>query len=358
MIYLDYASTSPLKQKVLEGLHKCLNEEFANPSSAHKLGKGLAKKLEQLEKDFLKDFDPEAELIFTSGATESNNMIIKGLDFEDNEHILYNRADHPSIVNVVESQKTPRVAFDEKNLLEKINGKSRLLLLTHIHNLSGVITPYLDQVKEIKKKYPRLHVHIDGAQAFGKYSISDIGADSYCFSGHKFGGPKGIGGLFLNSDVDLKPLIEGGGQQKELRSGTINYPFIHALSLAYKQREDAQKVMGLKEMIKSELKEYFQFPFEHMNTSAFILLAQIEKVSSDILLRFLESKNIYISSSSACSSKIKGFNPTYNAMGIEEKYHKNILRISLSSQTNQEEIKQFCIEVKEVFKEIKHLLRK
>lgn len=358
MIYLDYASTSPLTSKVLQELNISLNQDFANPSSSQKLGRGLAKKIEQIEKELLSCFDPKANMVFTSGATESNNMIIKGLEFKENEHILYHRADHPSIVNVVESSHTSATTFDDKNLLDKVNENSRLLILTHIHNLSGVISPYLDKVKELKKEFPRLHVHIDGAQAFGKYPIHSIGADSYCFSGHKFGAPKGIGGLFLKDGVRLSALIHGGGQQKGLRSGTLSYPFIQALLLAYKEEHNTNKVLALKESLKNECKDLFKFPFEQLNTSAYILLAQVDKVSSDIILRLLESKDIYISSSSACSSRIKGHNPTFSAMGIEEKFHKNILRISFSSQTNEDEIEKFCIEIKEVFNEIKHLMRK
>ncbi len=358
MIYLDYAATSPMKLEVLESFTKALTQDFANPSSAHKLGKSLHKRVEQIQKELLKDFDSKGTLLFTSGATESNNTVIKGINYLPDDEILYDAADHPSVVKVVETLSVKRVSFSSKDLHSLLNEKTRLLILTHVHNLSGKINPYLSQLEDIKNKYPRVHIHVDGAQAFGKFPIDHISCDSYGFSGHKMGAPKGIGGLFLAPQISINTLIDGGQQQDGKRSGTINYPMIEAVYEAYQRKDSLEPLYHLKETVMGKIGEYFDFPFEKEETSPYILLARCEKISSDILLRFLEMKDIYVSSSSACSSKIKGFNPTYLAMGIQEKHHKNIIRISFSSLTTFEEIERFCKAIEETFSELGHLLRK
>lgn len=341
MIYLDHAATTPMNSSALETLLSSSKEEFANPNSAHKLGKELNKKLQKIKADILKDF-PDFELIFTSGATESNNMLIKGLDIKE---VCFDPSDHPSITKVCETLKHTHELTDQ----------TELLVLSHVNNLNGKINLDPQYLNKIKRK--NLHIHIDGAQAFGKLSIPKCSFDSYSFSSHKMGGPKGIGGLLIRNSIKCRPLILGGGQQEGMRSGTVAFPLINSFYEAYKNAR-LDKEIQFKEIIKSELSSFMSFPFEKEETSPYILLGLVEGISSDILLRYLESRDIYISSSSACSSKVKGFSPTFAAMGIEEKFHKNILRISFGASTTESEVREFVNNFKEILDDISHLTRK
>jgi cysteine desulfurase len=364
MNYFDHAASSILYPEVLETLTKSFREDFANPSAQHELGHNLLEKILEIKEKFKKQIGAKAEdvLVFTSSATESNNTVIQGINFHENDVVLYSKADHPSVVVPVENLgKKSKATVKEIRLLEDgsidvghlktlLNNAVKLVVLTHVNNQSGVAQEIIQLTALIKKLSPA-HVHVDAVQSFGKLNLAvDHNVDSISFTSHKIGGPKGVAALYLKKDHNVSALLLGGGQEDGMRSSTQAFPlivgFYKAAEISNQEKEAAyNQIINLNEKIKTELIKKIpniQFPFK--NTSPYILSFVIPRISSDIILRHLEMRKVYISSTSACSSKISGFNPSLLALNIPEKFHKNFLRISLGLRSTEKEVDELIKE--------------
>lgn len=374
-IYLDHAATTPILPHILESLIIDLKEEYANPASAHAWGKKLSHRLDDCRQAFKKYFkaDGQDQIIFTASATESNNMAIKGRNWKENDFLFYTESDHASVVETVKSQKVNKKNYailangeiDADSLLTSLSHEMQgMIVLTWVNNQSGAIQPIENLVRQIKLKAPHLHVHVDAVQALGKLTINVEGIDSLAFSGHKFGGPKGVGGLFLRHGVKSNVLLEGGGQEFGLRSSTQNYPAVHAMTMAlHYQLEHIQKhheqYLEFKKQLMNGLHKIdskIQFPFAEKSLN--ILCLVIPGLSSDILLRHLEDRGIAASSTSACSSRIDGFNSVLAALNISEKDHKSVLRLSFGASTTASELDHFLKTYQEIWDEIGFLVKR
>ena len=381
MIYLDHAASSPLKKNVLQDFIKGLEEHFANPSAAHSLGKIQKKIIEDIKVSFLKSLgvthidDLEKQhLIFTGSATESNTLLLQGLEFEDQDSVLFNPSDHPSLVqNVKALQKRGVEAIPlklNKNGIIEIDQfddlKDRtvkLCVTSHVNNHNGAIQPIEKLGDLIKQNFQKCHFHVDAVQSFGLYEIQVKKSfiHSLTLSAHKIAGPKGIAALYLDSEKTIKPLFLGGGQQAGLRSGTELTPLIQAFDTARKEIE-AEKIadyerrnLFLRENLRG-ISKRITFPFDLEETSPKILTFVVAGLSSDILIRHLSEQGIYLSSSSACSSKIKKKDPIFSALGITEELHKSVLRISLGWNNTDEQLEQFVLKFKEVLDDLEFLM--
>jgi len=374
MNYFDHAASTFLYPEVLEELQSSLKEDFANPSAQHILGHELSEKISFYRQDFLKILGAgkNDSFIFTSSATESNNTVIRGLTFLEGDTILYCRADHPSVTAPIENTgvvlKEIILNNDGAINLEKFNEaldtNVKLVVLTHVNNQNGVILDIPLLAKLVKEK-TKAHVHIDAVQSFGKIPFkvtSEI--DSVSITSHKIGGPKGIAGLYLRNAHSVKPLLLGGGQENGFRSSTESFPLIKAFYKAMKMATSeltasSQKVAQFSELIKKELRQSIpsiQMPF--LETSPYIVSFILPGISSDIILRHLETRDVFISSTSACSSKQSGFNPSLLAMQIPERFHKNFLRVSLGPKTTEEEVKNLLREFVSVWQSVSHVQRR
>jgi len=364
MLYLDFAASTPISTHALNVLSRSMLEDFANPSSAHKLGKSLLKRIDESRTEFLKILKAPKnfEFIFTGSATESNNMIIRGLDIAEEEEVLYCEADHPSAVN-------PSKWWQEKNvkvipykldgqgsilvdeLINSINEKTKLVVLAQVNNQSGNLHDISAIAKRVKEKNKKTIVHVDGVQGFAKAEtdLSHGAIDSYVISSHKIYGPKGISGICLNKNLKLTPLLIGGGHEKGWRSSTqaapLIFSFLEATRVLFEKREEHYNEMIVKQTeLRKEvapLHKNISFPFPMEVISPYIMTFMFKGLSSDILLRHLEAKDVYISSSSACSSRAKGVSPVFSALNIDEKDHKFMLRVSFSYNTTQEDLNKF-----------------
>lgn len=377
MKYFDYAASAPLYPEVLVELTKSFAEDFANPNAIHSLGYDLFEKIESHRASFLKNLGAKAsdKFYFLSSATEANNTVIKGLKINVDDIIFYSPADHPSVVVPVESLGAKHESFkildngliDEEDFTERLKNHpaTKLVVLTLVNNQSGMIQDVL-KLAELTKKYSSAHVHIDAVQGLGKipFKLSSH-IDSVSVTSHKIGGPKGVAGLYLKSSHKVNPLIIGGGQEEGFRSSTVAYPLIAAFHLAsmisLKNLEiNLQKNNAIKEEVTNKLKSLHEeiiFPFQE-RSSGHILMFIVPGISSDILIRHLEREKIYLSSTSACSSRISGFNPTLMAMNIEEKFHKNVIRLSLGVPTTKEEGLLFVDKFSEIYHNIKKIQKK
>lgn len=182
---------------------------------------------------------------------------------------------------------------------------------------------------------------------------------------HKIGGPKGVAGLYLKKGHKVKPLLLGGSQEGGFRASTQVYPLIAAFTLASKislaKRDEAfQSLKKIRKDFEDSLKKILpkvQFPFPYENTSPYILTFILPGISSDVFLRHLETQSFYLSSTSACSSKIKGFNPTFAALDIAENYHKNVIRLSFGMDTNSESVNELSDAIARVWSDLKYLVK-
>ncbi|MGZ3806558.1 MAG: cysteine desulfurase family protein [Bacteriovorax sp.] len=376
MNYFDHAASSVIYPEVLDLLDRANRESFANPSAQHLLGHALKESIADGRADFLKALGAgiNDSFIFTSSATESNNTVIRGLAFEEGDIVLYSKADHPSLVEPILNLKGVLLKeiplsddglIDEegfKNLLSVDAHKIKLVALTHVNNQSGAIQAALALALMVKEK-SKAHVHVDAVQSFGKIPVL-VGKniDSLSITSHKIGGPKGIAGLYLKKGHAVRPLLLGGGQEEGLRSSTQAYPLILAFNKAMKisavnLERTLSKTSAHYELLKGQLLKdipTIKAPFK--TTSPFIFSFILPGISSDIVLRHLEMREVYISSTSACSSRKVGFNPSLYALGIPEKFHKNFLRISLGPKTTTEEVESLLNEFQNVWRDIKHLV--
>lgn len=377
MNYFDHAASTFLYPEVLDSLSASFKQDFANPSARHVLGQELGEKISLYRQDFLRALGASKidSFVFTSSATESNNTVIKGLNLKEGEGILYCRADHPSVTAPVENLSKASLSnvflreillnndgtIELEKFKEALDDKIKLVILSHVNNQSGVIHN-IELLAKLVKEKTSAHVHIDAVQSFGKIKIKvtpDI--DSVSITSHKIGGPKGVGGLYLKKDHQVKPLLLGGGQEVGLRSSTEAFPLIKSFHLAMKistmtQEASSDQISGLSDLIKAHLNKSIstiQMPFK--GTSPYIISFILPGVSSDIILRHLEMREVFISSTSACSSKIAGKNPTLAAMNIPESLHKNFLRISLGPTTSKEEVENLLREFVSVWDSLKHM---
>ncbi len=375
MNYFDHAASSSLYPEVLEILLKSYSEDFANPSSQHILGHTLFEKIEEARAEFLKALGAHKDdsFYFTSSATESNNTVIKGLNFDEGDAILYSRADHPSLTAPIEQIASAFKAelkeiplsndgtIDIEKFESLLDKNIKLVALTHVNNQSGVIQD-VGLLSKLVKEKTNAHVHVDAVQAFGKIKVAlNPHIDSLSMTSHKIGGPKGVAGLFLKKGANVNPLLLGGGQEQGFRSSTQAFPLIVAFHKAMKislgnLEVSLLKTKKLSDLIQTKLTQSIPpllSPFK--TTSPYIFSFLLPGISSDIILRHLEMRDVFISSTSACSSKISGFNPSLLALGIPENFHKNFLRISLSPVTTEKEVENLVREFQNVWGDLKHL---
>ena len=376
MNYFDHAASTFLYPEVLDSLASSFKQDFANPGARHVLGQKLGEKIASYREDFLRALSASKNdaFVFTSSATESNNTVIKGLNLRHGDVVLYCRADHASVTAPAES--LPNILLREillnsdgtvevEKFKEALDDKIKLVILSHVNNQSGVIHN-IELLAKLVKEKTSAHVHVDAVQSFGKIEVKATPEiDSISFTSHKIGGPKGVGGLYLKKDHLVKPLLLGGNQEEGLRSSTEAYPLIRAFHQAMKiatgsQQRSFGQISELSDLIKLHLTKSIstiQMPF-YKETSPYIISFILPGISSDIILRHLEVRDVFISSTSACSSKIQGKNSTLSAMNIPESLHKNVLRISLGPTTSEEEVANLLREFVSVWESLKHMNRR
>ncbi|MEN8223681.1 MAG: aminotransferase class V-fold PLP-dependent enzyme, partial [Acidobacteriota bacterium] len=278
MIYLDHAASTSMWDEALEVLMTSSREDFSNPSSSHKFGKGILKKIENSRK-FMLDFleaDPLYDLFFTSSATESNNTVIKGLNLSEGDIVYVSEADHPSLLKPAQSLENSGViikyipmedsgGINVEELLNLLNGKEKLLILSFVNNQSGNIIDVTGIGASIKAKCDQIHVHVDGVQGFCKLPFSLGGGviDSFSVSSHKIGGVKGAAALYLRKGLVVSPLLSGGGQEGGMRSSTRPAPLILSFCeavnhLSGRYEKDIEYVSGLNRKMRDILKNTIQ----------------------------------------------------------------------------------------------------
>ena len=363
MIYLDYSATTPTNDEVLDTFVKVSKEFIGNPNSLHTLGRKSADLIDAATKQIadILNINPK-EIIYTSGASESNNTVIKGicLQYQNRgKHIITTNFEHSSIygplsylqtlgfeVDFVKTDENGVVDLDD--LKKLLRDDTILVSITAVNSEIGIIEP-IEEIGEILKDYPKCFFHSDLTQIIGKKKVNLENIDLASFSAHKIFGIKGIGGLIKKEKINLIPLIHGGKSTTIYRSGTPAVALIASLSkamrLAYQNIEDNYKyVEKLNSKLRNELGKYSTI---HINSNdkclPYILNLSVLGVKPETMLHALEVKEIYISTQTACASSNSYSKAVYSLTNSKELAETSI-RISISYVTKEEEIDIFLKE--------------
>jgi len=376
MIYLDYSATTPVSFDVLESYNKATRDYMGNANSIHSLGVKSKILLNSATKQICDLFGiKEDELIFTSGATESNNMALKGIGLaysKFGKHIIVSKLEHPSIYKVCDFLETQgyEISYvnndsdgliDFEDLKNKIREDTILVSICAVNSEVGIRQPLKIIRQIIKKENQNTIFHSDMTQAIGKISISLHDVDMASMSGHKIFGPKGIGFLYKNSNVKIVPLIHGSGKFNDLRSGTPPLPLIVSLSKACRiALKDIEKreanVLKLNTKICNALSKYDGVILNKTKYSIpHILNISLQNIRPETFIHAMEDDEVYLSTNTACS---KGeLSTSVMALYNDKKRAMSTIRISLSYVTTNEEINKFLNLFKIKYNELNGLMK-
>ena len=377
--YFDNSASTRVLDSVKDIVVKTMTEDYVNAAAKHRKGMEAEQYIREARRIIAGTLKAaEKEILFTSGGSESNNMALIGTALANQRagrHIISTAVEHPSVYNPLTylEELGFEITFlpvdhnghiSLQQLEEAIRPDTILVSVMYVNNEVGAVEPIEEISRIIKAKNPSVIFHVDAIQAYGKYVIrpKKQGIDLLSVSGHKIHGPKGVGFLYIRSGVKIKPLIYGGGQQNNLRSGTENVPGAAGLGVAAKEMytDHEEKIRRL-----TELKDYMIDRLGEIEgtlvnskkgteSAPQIVSVSFEGVRSEVLLHALEDKEIYVSSGSACSSHHPGISGTLKGIGLAQKYLDATIRISFGIFNTKEEI-DYCIDT---LKELLPVLRR
>lgn len=361
MIYLDYAADTPVNTEVLENFCDISKEHFANPNAVHGLGVSASKLIENATNK-IKSILPihmDAEIIYTSGATESNNMAIKGIASRyrsRGKHIISSPLEHMSVLGPLEYLKEegyeidylrmlPNGQIDIANLKDIVREDTILVSIGYVDGEIGILQP-IEEIAEITKNYKNCFFHSDATQAVGKIDVNFENIDLVSFSPHKFYGLKGIGMLIKNNKARIENLIHGGNSTTPYRSGTPVTGMItssaKALEISSENLADSYKyVKAINEKVQKFLKNYSQVKINSTeNSIPHILNFSIEGIKSPVFAKKLDEKEICISTKSSCCN-VNTLSRAVYALTGDKKTAQGSIRLSFSHLTAEHELNTF-----------------
>lgn len=381
MIYFDNSATTKPYKEVLESFMKVSEDYFGNPSSLHKIGGQAEKLLHQARTQVAKLLDVKAaEILFTSGGTESNNLAVKGVALANRErgrHIITTAIEHASIHNAMVQLETlgyevtyvkpdPKGFVSARAIEEELREDTILVTVIHVNNEVGTIQP-IEEIGALLKKYPKVIFHVDHVQGVGKVPLDfyQAGIHLCTISGHKFHGLKGTGALFIREGIRLSPLFSGGSQEWKQRSGTENVAGMVAMAKALrmtldKRKENLNQVIAAMERLRSGISEVdgIKIHTPKEKSAPHILNFSVRGLRAETFVHALEEKDIYVSTTSACSSKKKAPSKTLMAMGVPAEDAESAIRISLSFHNTEEEAERTVKAIVETVKHLSEVLKK
>ena len=362
-VYLDNSATTKVYDEVVQLTSKIMSEDYGNPSSMHQKGVDAEVYVKEAKERIAKTLKvQEKEIFFTSGGTESDNWALMGAASANSRagrHLITTKIEHPAILKTMEylesiGYEVTYLPVDEKGVLrldaleQAIRPDTILVSIMHVNNEVGAIQPIEEAGALIKRMNPHTLFHVDAVQGFGKLRIypKKSHVDMLSVSGHKIHGPKGVGILYIDEHVKIKPIVFGGEQQKNVRSGTENVPGIAGIGLAAKMIYENldEKVAAMRAMKEHFIEGVKQIPDTTIHglydeTSApHIISVGFAGIRSEVLLHALEDKGIYVSSGSACASNHPQISGVLKGIGAGQQFLDATLRFSLSEFNTMEEI--------------------
>ena len=362
-VYLDNSATTRCFGEVAELMTKIMCEDYGNPSSLHRKGVQAEQYIRYAKETIAKNLKVnEKEIFFTSGGTESDNLALRGCAYANcraGRHLITTQIEHPAILQTMkqleeEGFRVTYLPVDEKgcirpeDLQRAITGETILVSIMHTNNEVGSLQPIEEAGALIKRMNPRILFHVDAVQGYGKFRIlpKKMHIDLLSVSGHKIHGPKGIGFLYVDEKVKIKPILFGGGQQNGLRSGTENVPAIAGLAKAIeivysKLDREVEELYQIKEAFVEGVKQIpdvFVNGHSGRDGAPHVVSVSFQGVRSEVLLHALEDKGVYVSAGSACSAHKPQPSATLQAMGIDKELLGSTIRFSFSAFTTMDEI--------------------
>lgn len=362
MIYFDNAATTRPSLAVLECFEKENEQCFANPSSRHAYGREAYRKLENARLSILKSLSlsNDYRVLFTSGASESNNLAIKGIAKEylrRGKRIITTQVEHPSVLEAFRSLEKEGFeviylptkedgTVDPETLKENMNKETILVSIMATNNETGSNNDVL-ALSKIVHTFPKAFFHVDVTQAIGKRDLPYSSIDLFSFSGHKIHGLKGTGALILKKNITLLRQIDGGDQEYFFRAGTDNLPGDETLAVALEEAtKNLQDNIAHAKEISSFLREGLEkndkiLMNSPLEGSPFILNFSLKRKKASVVTEALSHEGIYVSSVSACNSKGEPISYVLEAMGFSKERAMNSIRLSFSRENTLEEAKTF-----------------
>lgn len=368
MIYFDNSATTVIYPQVLDTYVKTSQRIIGNPSSLHELGGQAQRLLTQSRQQIasLLAVAPE-EIYFTSGGTEGDNWVLKGTAIEKRDfgkHIILSSIEHPAVsetgkqlaelgFDVSYAPVTDEGFVDMQKFLALLRKDTILVSVMAVNNEIGSIQP-IQEIAALLADYPTIHFHVDAVQAIGKVA-TDIWlperVDFATFSAHKFHGPRGVGFIYWKRGRKLAPLLNGGGQENNQRSGTENLPAIVAMAKALrlyseKQEQQPKHVRLIRDYLLHELQQYEKVTLFTQTNEQFaphILCFGLKDVRGEVVVHAFEEKQLILSTTSACSSRKKTSGSTLHSMGVPERIATTAVRVSLDESNTMAEAEQFMI---------------
>ncbi len=370
-IYFDNAATTRVRPEVAELMNRVMLEDYGNPSSRHIFGVNAEKYIKTAAEQIASSLKVKPqEIVFNSGGTEGNNNVLIGTALRRKglgKHIISTNIEHSAVYNPLIfleklGYEISFVGVDSKGhididrLREMVRSDTILVSTMWVNNEIGAVEDIPAIAKAVKEINPRCYVHSDAIQAYGKLTLrpKEAGVDMLTVSGHKIHGPKGTGFMYINEKAGIDPIIMGGGQQKDRRSGTENVPGIAGLGLAadmYRHEHAAieERMYAVKDRLieRLEAMDGVILNSEKGRLSApHVVSASFEGVRAEVLLHALEEKGIYVSSGSACSSNHPAISGTLRAIGVKKELLDSTLRFSFGiyNEINEADYAADCIE--------------
>ena len=367
-VYLDNAATTKPCAEAVEAAVAAMTDNYGNPSSLHRVGLNAQLIMDSARKTIADSIGADSGCIyFTSGATESNNLALRGAS------AAYGRKRKKIVISAVEHASVDETAADlEKKGFEVVRVSPRedgryysadflnacdddtcLISMMYVNNETGYIMPVKETFAAVKRKYPDIITHTDCVQAYMKLPVkaSTLCADLISLSGHKIHGAKGVGAIYIKKGVRVLPVVTGGKQEKGIRSGTESVPLIAAFGAAAKKlvptiAERYEKVSGLKAYLLEKLGDIEGVAVNSPEDgSPYVVNISAGGKRSEIMLHYLESKEVYVSSGSACSKGQQS--GVLGQFGIRDKRADSALRISMTAETTEAELDMFCEALRE-----------
>ena len=367
-VYLDNSATTRVFDSVRDVMVQAMMADYGNTSSRHMKGVEAENYIKSAREEIAKSLKvKDKEIIFTSGGTESNNMALIGVAMANKRagnHLITTGIEHASIYNtmIFLEEQGFRVTYlptDENGhvsldaLREAICDETILISVMYVNNEMGAVEPIEEIAKIIKEKKSKAYFHVDAIQAYGKYVIrpKKMGIDLMSVSAHKIHGPKGVGFLYVAERVKIKPIIFGGGQQKNMRSGTENVPGCAGMGMAVKEmytnhEAKVEQIYALKDRMVKGLQEIEAVTVHGLtgrDSAPQIVSAGFEGVRAEVLLHALEDRGVYVSSGSACSSNHPGISGTLKGIGVKDSLLDSTLRFSFGLFNTEDDV-DYCLE--------------
>lgn len=364
VIYMDYNATTPTDKRVAEAMLPFFSDSYFNPSSFYTKAGEVRREVEKARKNVAELINADvSEIVFTSGGTESDNIAIIGYAEKHSakgKHIITSAIEHPAVVesfNYLEKKgyEVTRLPVDKtgtvnpENLKEALRDDTVLVSIMHANNEIGVIQPLKELIDIAHSR--SVAFHTDAVQSVGKIDVDvkELGVDLLSYSSHKIYGPKGVGVLYLKKGTKVAPLFHGGGQEKNIRTGTENTPGIIGLGKAAElakaeMKEEAARLTVLRDKIQNEFTEKIPeiiINGKDGNRLHNTVNISIKYIEGEAILAFLDQHGICLSSGSACSTKSLEPSHVLLAIGLDHAEAHGSLRISLGKYTTEADVDKF-----------------